>query len=49
MPRIKITSTIDPSVIEKIDAYVKKRVYRNRSHAIEVALLLLLEKLSSTE
>jgi len=46
MPRKKITVTIDPEVIEKVDEVVKNRVYRNRSHAVEVALIMLLEKLN---
>jgi len=43
MPRAKITVTIDPGVIEKIDEFVKDQVYRNRSHAVEVALIMLLK------
>ncbi|MBA7650538.1 hypothetical protein ES703_58344 [subsurface metagenome] len=44
MVRIKITVTIDPEVIEKIDKLVKTQIYRNRSHAVEAALIMLLEK-----
>lgn len=44
MPKKKITVTIDPEVIEKTDFLVKTQVYRNRSHAVEVALIMLLKK-----
>jgi len=47
MARMKITVTINPEVIEKVDELVKTQVYRNRSHAVEVALILLLEKQNS--
>lgn len=42
--RTKITVTINPEVIKKIGALVEAQVYRNRSHAVEVALMKLLEK-----
>jgi len=45
--RTKITVTIDPEVIRKVDALVKAQVYRNRSHAVEVALMILVEKRTS--
>ena len=44
MARTKITVTINPEVVKKVDALVKTQVYRNRSHAVEVALMKLLEK-----
>ncbi len=44
MARVKITVTIDSEVINRIDNLVKRQVYRNRSHAVEVALRMLIEK-----
>jgi len=44
LARIKITVTVDPEIVSRIDELVKRQVYRNRSHAVEVALRLLLEK-----
>ena len=42
--RTKVTVTINPEVIKKIDELVRTQVYRNRSHAVEVALLMLMKK-----
>ena len=42
--RTKITVTINPEVIKKVDTLVREQVYRNRSHAVEVALMRLVKK-----
>jgi len=44
LARVKITVTIDPEVISRVDELVKRQIYRNRSHAVEVALRILIEK-----
>ncbi len=44
MARVKITVTIDSEVICRVDELVKRQIYRNRSHAVEVALRMLIEK-----
>lgn len=44
MTRAKVTVTINPEVIRRVDELVKRQIYRNRSHAVEVALIMLIEK-----
>jgi len=44
LTRVKITVTIDPEVISRVDELVKRQIYRNRSHAVEVALRMLIKK-----
>jgi Arc/MetJ-type ribon-helix-helix transcriptional regulator len=41
MKRLKVTATVDQELIEWIDEEVKKKRFRNRSHAIEYALAML--------
>jgi len=43
MIRVKVTATVDQELIEWIDQEVKKKRFRNRSHAIEYALAMLRE------
>ncbi len=40
---IKVSITTDPALIAWMDKQIKKRVYRNRSHAFDVAGHLLME------
>lgn len=41
---VKLSITTDPALVAWIDKQVEKRVYRNRSHAFDVAGHLLMEK-----
>jgi len=41
----KICITADPDVVSWIDKMIEKRVYRNRSHAFDVAGHLLKESI----
>jgi len=41
---MKVTATVDKELIQWIDQEVKKRRFRNRSHAIESAIAKLKEK-----
>lgn len=41
----KICISVDPALIAWIDLKIKERVYRNRSHAFDVAGNLLMEKI----
>jgi len=43
MPRIRVFATIREDVIEWVDQQVDKARFRNRSHAIEYALIKLVE------
>lgn len=40
----RISATVDKEVIKKIDSLVENRNYRNKSHVIESAIILLEEK-----
>jgi len=40
---IKVSITTDPALVAWIDKQIEKRVYRNRSHAFDVAGHLLME------
>jgi Arc/MetJ-type ribon-helix-helix transcriptional regulator len=40
---VKVSITTDPALVAWIDKQVEKRVYRNRSHAFDVAGHLLME------
>lgn len=44
MARVKVTVTLDPRILKDVDALVEKLVYRNRSHAVEVALMKLIKE-----
>jgi Arc/MetJ-type ribon-helix-helix transcriptional regulator len=41
---VKVSITADPALVAWIDKQVEKRVYRNRSHAFDVAGHLLMEE-----
>jgi Arc/MetJ-type ribon-helix-helix transcriptional regulator len=43
MPKVKISVTIEKTAVEWLDAQVKTDRFRNRSHAIEVAVKKLKE------
>lgn len=40
----RITVTVDLQLVERVDELVRRQIYRNRSHAVEVALMMLIEK-----
>ena len=42
--KAKINVTIEESLLQKLDAAVKTQRFRNRSHAVELGLMQLLEK-----
>ena len=44
MPRVRVFATIREDVIKWVDEQVEKARFRNRSHAIEYALIQLMEK-----
>lgn len=39
----KISVTVDKKIVDWIDAQVKTQRFRNRSHAVEVALIRFME------
>lgn len=43
MPRIRVFATIREDVLKWVDQQVAKARFRNRSHAIEYALIKLME------
>ena len=45
----KICITVDPELLTWIDGHIKKRTYRNRSHAFDVAGHQLMESLEGAE
>jgi metal-responsive CopG/Arc/MetJ family transcriptional regulator len=46
MPRSKVAISLDESTLDRLDQLVKKQVFRNRSQAIEEAIV---EKLARLE
>ncbi len=48
MPKTKVTVTLDASLVERVDELVARRRFRNRSQAIEDALVERLERLART-
>jgi len=44
MIRVRVTVTVDNELVQWIDAEVKTKRFRNRSHAIEYAIAKLKEK-----
>ena len=44
MPRIRVFATIREDVVKWIEKQIESSRFRNRSHAIEYALLKLMEK-----
>lgn len=40
----RVSATVDKEIVEILDRLVQTGVYRNRSHAIEVAIKLLKKK-----
>jgi Arc/MetJ-type ribon-helix-helix transcriptional regulator len=43
MPRVRVFATISPDIVQWIDEQVDRARFRNRSHAIEYALIMLME------
>ena len=43
---VKVSITTDPELVAWIDKQIEKRVYRNRSHAFDVAGHLLMDNAS---
>jgi Arc/MetJ-type ribon-helix-helix transcriptional regulator len=43
MPRVRVFCTLREDVIQWIDEQVDRARFRNRSHAIEYALIMLME------
>ena len=41
---VKLSVSVESDAVEWIDKEIEKRVYRNRSHAIDVAAHLLMEQ-----
>jgi metal-responsive CopG/Arc/MetJ family transcriptional regulator len=48
MPKAKIAISMDEKVLERVDGLVRKRVFNNRSQAIEDAVVDKLERLDKT-
>jgi len=44
MPRIRVFATVREDVMRWVDKQIDKARFRNRSHAIEYALIKLMEK-----
>ncbi|MCJ7560473.1 ribbon-helix-helix domain-containing protein [Candidatus Bathyarchaeota archaeon] len=44
MPRVRVFATVREDVVKWVDEQVEKARFRNRSHAIEYALIQLMEK-----
>ena len=44
MPKVRVGVTLPRELVEWLDRQVDSRVYADRSHAIEVAILTLKEK-----
>jgi Arc/MetJ-type ribon-helix-helix transcriptional regulator len=42
--KTKISVTVDSKTVEWIDSQVKTQRFRNRSHAVEIALMRFIEK-----
>lgn len=42
--KVQLSVTVDPELVEWLDAQVKNKVFANRSHGIELALFKLKEK-----
>lgn len=42
--RVKMSVTIDQELMKWVDERIKKRIFRNRSHALEYALAELIER-----
>jgi len=43
MAKITISATIDPEILQAAETLVETRAYRNLSHVVENALLLLIQ------
>lgn len=48
MPKTKVAVTLDADVVGRVDALVVRRRFRNRSQAIETAIVEKLERLTRT-
>ena len=44
MPRVRVFATVREDVMKWVDKQVEKARFRNRSHAIEYALIKLMER-----
>lgn len=48
MPKTKVAVTLDADLVERVDELVSRRRFRNRSQAIESALMDKLQRLART-
>ena len=48
MPKTKVALTLDSDLLERIDELVGRRRFRNRSQAVEAALVNQLQRLART-
>ena len=48
MPKAKVALTLDATLLDRVDALVAERQYRNRSQAVEAALAEKLARLART-
>lgn len=49
MPKKRVGITLPEDLVKWLDEQVRRRIYADRSHAIEVAILTLKEKLEKKE
>jgi metal-responsive CopG/Arc/MetJ family transcriptional regulator len=48
MPKTKVAITLDAGLVERVDDLVSRRRFRNRSQAVETALIEKLDRLAHT-
>jgi metal-responsive CopG/Arc/MetJ family transcriptional regulator len=48
MPKTKVAITLDAGLVERVDDLVSRRRFRNRSQAVETALIEKLDRLART-
>ncbi len=48
MPKTKVALTLDSDLLERVDELVGRRRFRNRSQAVEAALVNQLQRLART-
>lgn len=48
MPKTKVALTLDSELLERVDALVAKQRFRNRSQAVEAALVDKMQRLART-
>ena len=44
MGKVRVSATIDESLNDKLDVFLEKSIFRNKSHVIEEAILEFLSK-----